>query len=63
MTDERPDPGEPDDVPDRRRRRMSRWVAIGVLVTFGMFVLWNVVTVLVLVYSNFAPRGSGPFGP
>jgi hypothetical protein len=63
MTGERPDPLEPDDARGSRRRRWSRWVALGVLVTFGMLVLWNVVTVLVLVYSSLAPRGTGPFGP
>jgi hypothetical protein len=64
MTDDEPaDPARPPDSPDGRRRRWGRWVAIGVLVTFGMFVLWNAVTLLVLIYSNLAPNGSGPFGP
>ena len=63
MTDDDPEePGQPDDAPGDRRRRWSRWVAIAVLVTFGMFVLWNVVTVIVLIYSSVAPGGSGPFG-
>jgi hypothetical protein len=64
MTDDEPaNPGERPDGANRRRDRWSRWVAIGVLVTFGMFLLWNVVTVLVLVYSSLAPRGAAPFGP
>ena len=64
VTDDEPvDPEAPGAAPGGRRRRWSRWIAIAVLVTFGMFVLWNVVTVLVLIYSNLAPGGSGPFGP
>jgi hypothetical protein len=63
MTDDEPaDPSQPPDAPDGRRQRWSRRVAIVVLITFGMFVLWNVVTVLVLIFSNVAPGGPGPFG-
>ena len=63
MTDDDPEePGPPADAPGDRRRRWSRWVAIAVLVTFGMFVLWNVVTVIALIYSSVAPGGSGPLG-
>ena len=64
MTDDEPvDPELPPEDSDGRRTRWSRWVAIAVLVTFGMFVLWNVVTVLVLVLTNATRNGSGPFGP
>jgi hypothetical protein len=56
------DRDRPTDEPvDGRRSIWSRRVALAVLLTFGAFVLFNAVTVLVLVLSS-ASRGGGPFG-
>jgi hypothetical protein len=55
----------PDDEPvddwAGRRRRWSRWIAGAVLVGFGAFVLWNALTILLLLYRSIG-SGSGPFG-
>jgi hypothetical protein len=49
---------------DRRPRSVwERRVAIALLVTFGAFVLFNVVTVLAMLYSGAMRGGGSPFGP
>ena len=51
LMDDRPD--DPDTAPRRTRRSTwSRRIAIGLLVVFAMFVLFNLVTVLVLAYRS-----------
>ena len=70
MTDDRDDqsdrphdaqPGDADDR-DTRRSLWERRIAIAVLVTFGAFVLFNLVTVLVMVYTGAMRGGGSPFG-
>ena len=58
-------PDEPDSPtaatdPSGRRAVWSRRLAIGVLVAFGMFLLWNVVTVLLLAYRTVIEGQGGP---
>ena len=45
--------------PAGRRAVWSRRIALGVLVAFGMFLLWNVVTVLLLAWRSVM-EGQGP---
>ena len=56
--DERDSPTASD--PTGRRAVWSRRLAIGVLVAFGMFLLWNVVTVLLLAYRTVIEGQGGP---
>ena len=56
---EKPDRGQAD--PAGRRAVWSRRVAIGLLVAFAMFVLFNLVTVLVLAYRSVVEGRGGPF--
>lgn len=62
---DRPREAQPGDANDRdgRRSLWERRIAIAVLVTFGAFVLFNVVTVLVMVYTGAMRGGGSPFGP
>jgi hypothetical protein len=48
---------------DHRRSVWERRIAIGVLVTFAAFVLFNLVTVLTMLYSGATRGGGSPFGP
>jgi hypothetical protein len=62
MNDRAPD--EPDPMPsggDDRRATWSRRIAIGVLVVFAMFVVFNIVTVLVLAYQSVVEAQGGLF--
>ncbi|MFL5726585.1 MAG: hypothetical protein ACJ765_11530 [Chloroflexota bacterium] len=54
---DRPPAGDSDD----RRSVWSRRIAIVVLGLFAAFLLFNVVAVLAMLYSQAAP-GGGPFG-
>jgi hypothetical protein len=47
---------------DQRRSVWGHRIAVAILLAFGAFVLFNVVTVLVLVLSSAAHGGGGPFG-
>ena len=60
-----PVPDEPDTPtaatdPAGRRAVWSRRIAVGVLVAFGMFLLWNVVTVLLLAWRSVVEGQGGP---
>jgi hypothetical protein len=59
--DHRPD--DPDTAPpaETRRSTWSRRIAIGLLVIFALFVLFNLVTVLVLAYRSVVEGQGGPF--
>ena len=46
--------------PTGRRAVWSRRIALGVLVAFGMFLLWNVVTVLLLAWRSVMEGQGGP---
>ena len=71
MTDDRDDqrdgPPDADARPgnerDDRRSVWSHRLAIAVLVTFAAFVLFNAVTVLVMLYQGATRGGGSPFGP
>jgi hypothetical protein len=52
----------PDEPAGGRRSACSRRAAIAVLVAFGAFVLFNAVTVLVLLLSAASRGTGGPFG-
>jgi hypothetical protein len=52
----------PDEPATGRRSAWSRRIAIAVLVTFGALVLFNAVTVLVLLLSTASRGTGGPFG-
>jgi hypothetical protein len=54
-------PGRGPTDPAGRRAVWSRRVAIGILVAFAMFVLFNLVTVLVLAYRSVVEGQGGPF--
>jgi hypothetical protein len=60
---DRPSTADDSDQTGGRRSVWSRRIAIAVLVTFGAFVLFNAVAVLVLIYSSVSRGGGGPFGP
>jgi hypothetical protein len=47
--------------PAGRRAVWSRRIAVGVLVAFGMFLLWNVVTVLLLACLALLPMCTASF--
>jgi hypothetical protein len=71
VTDDRDDqrdrPRDPDarpgDDPDGRRPVWERRIAIAVLVTFGAFVVFNLVVALVLVYTSAMRGAASPLGP
>ena len=71
MTDDRddqrdgpPDAGaRPEPEPADRRSVWSHRIGVAVLVTFAGFLLFNLVTVLVMVYTSAAHGGGSPFGP
>ncbi|HET9344632.1 MAG TPA: hypothetical protein VFO05_02935 [Candidatus Limnocylindrales bacterium] len=56
---DKPDRGPVD--PAARRAVWSRRAAVGILVAFAMFVLFNLVTVLVLAYRSVVEGQGGPF--
>ena len=65
--DQRDGPPDADARPrqetDDRRSVWSHRIAVAVLVTFAAFVLFNFVTVLVMVYTSATRGGGSPFGP
>jgi hypothetical protein len=52
----------PDEPAPGRRSVWSHRVALGVLVVFAAFVIFNAVTVLAMIYANAAHGSGGPFG-